>query len=332
MATLKLFVELFDEIDKVTDTFVTDFISRSIIAITPIVSVCLTISFIAYSLLIIRGVVSMPMMEFLGKSLRIGIITSIALSGGLYQKNIAHAVRTLPDGLICALITDQSSKETMASALDKAAESGFNAAGKAYEKVGVFKGFVYALAALVMTITTGVLMAIGSGYLLIIKLTLAILVGLGPLFIVALLWQPTAKFFDSWTAQIMNYVILGVLFTAVLGLLISIFSNYASQIEFDGKQNISFSLGGMVILSMAMIIILLQIPSIASSLAGGISLSYLSELKSVARSGAGASVIAAKSAKGVGMLAVGGVRASIATGKGAATLARAAYGYYKGKK
>ncbi|KAB2692453.1 hypothetical protein F9K79_22535 [Ochrobactrum sp. Kaboul] len=86
MATgdFKIVEPLFNQIDFLTRTFVTDISSRIIAEITPVVSVGLTVGFITYGLLIIRGAVDMPVADFLGRCIRIGIIVSIAVAGGLY--------------------------------------------------------------------------------------------------------------------------------------------------------------------------------------------------------------------------------------------------------
>lgn len=344
--TFELFTPLFDKIDKVTTTFVTDISSKVIVAITPIVSVGLTLSFIIYGMLIIRGAINMPVMEFLKKAIQISIITTLALSTGLYQQHIAEVIRATPDELVTGLIPS-SSRGTEASAaaiIDQTAATSFAKAGKAFSCAGFFgsEGLTYGLFGIIITITTGIFLAIGGATLLLTKIYLAILAGLGPLFIVSLLWQPTVKFFDVWIAQVMNYILLIVLFSAVFGLSISIYGSYMEDMEFDGITNVAQGLGGMVILSIAMIVILLQLPRLASSLAGGISLSYLHELSSIKRG-----VVSAYSVAASGITAGAWVYRKIAVsssgkskgsdahssdgGGSGADKNRAPYGYFRGK-
>ncbi|EJF84849.1 type IV secretion system protein, partial [Candidatus Bartonella washoeensis] len=83
-----MFTQLYNHIDNATKTYVTDISSKTIIAITPIVSIGLTIAFIVYAWLIMRGAVDMPLSGFISRCLRISIITSIALTAGLYQPEI----------------------------------------------------------------------------------------------------------------------------------------------------------------------------------------------------------------------------------------------------
>lgn len=337
----ELFTPLFTKIDQTTATYVTDISSKAIAAITPVASVGLTVAFIAYGWLIIRGAVDMPVAEFLNRCLRVGIITSIALAGGLYQSEIASAITTVPDELASALISNATDGSTAASLVDQAAGKGFDRASEAFEESGFFSsdGLLYGLFGILILLATGILVAIGGAFILLAKIALALLAGLGPLFIIALLWQPTHRFFEQWTAQVLNYGLLIVLFAAVFGLMMNIFGNYMADLKFDGAQNVSYALGGAVILSVASIVLLLQLPSIASGLAGGVGLGYMWELRAMRSGASGAyrggrgAVRGAMAAPGAARNAVGGaVNMTKTVAAGGAGVAKAAAGYFRGRK
>lgn len=279
--TFQIVTPIFNKIDVATATFITDISSRSIAEITPIVISGLTLTFIFYGLLIMRGAVDLPIMDFLGRSIRIGIITSIALTGGLYQSTIANAIVTIPDDLATALVSNATQGASAASLIDQAAGRGFDVAGEAFDKAGFLTdtGVLYGLFGVIILLATGILVAIGAAFILIAKIALAILAGLGPIFIVSLLFQSTQRFFEIWATQIFNYALLIILFAAVFGLMINIFSSYMSEMKFDGVQSVSYGLGGTVILSIAMIIVLLQLPSMATALAGGLAISFINEAR-----------------------------------------------------
>jgi type IV secretion system protein VirB6 len=276
-----LFKSFFDTVDEATATFVHDISTRCIVEVTPIVTVALTLSFISYGLLVMRGAVGMPATEFLGKAFRIAIIVNIALAGGLYQSEIAGLIRTLPDDLATALIVKPSQGATAASLVDEAAGVGFDCAGMAFNKAGIFsfEGLTYCVIGVLVSLMTGVLVAVGGGFLLMSKVALSVLAGLGPLFIVALIFPATARFFDLWLGQVVNYTLLVVLYAAVFGLMMAIYKKYMTGFAFDGVVNISHALGGVCILSFSMLIILRQLPSIASSLSGGAALNFASGIK-----------------------------------------------------
>lgn len=272
----QIFQPLFHKVDTITATFVHDISTRCVTEITPVVTVGLTVSFIAYGLLIMRGTVGMPVSEFLWKAFRVAIIVNIALAGGLYQSEIAGLIRTLPDDLATALIINPSQGVTAVSLIDEAMGAGLKCAGEAFNMAGLFsfEGLTYCLIGIIIFFMTVILTSVGASFLLMAKIVLSILAGLGPLFIVALVFPATERFFNLWLGQVINYILLVVLYAAVFGFMITMFKDYMAGIKMDGGNNIAWTVGGVAGLSFSMLIILRQLPSIASSLAGGAALSF----------------------------------------------------------
>ncbi|WP_273756994.1 type IV secretion system protein [Bartonella sp. MM73XJBT] len=273
----KMFTQLFNHIDQATKTYVTDISSNAIATITPFVSVGLSITFIIYGWLIMRGAIDMPLSGFLSRCLRVSIITSIALTAGLYQPEITNIITTMPHDLSAALINNPPQDKQLASLIDKVAERGFESASKAFEEAAFLDadGLLYGLFGILILLATSFLAAIGGAFILLAKIALALLVGLGPLFIVALLWQPTYQFFERWIAQILNYTIFLVLIAIIFSLMMEIFANYMTDLKFDGKQNVGYALGGALILSIISIVLLFKLSSIANSLAKGVTFRHL---------------------------------------------------------
>jgi type IV secretion system protein VirB6 len=327
-----LFEPLFVKIDTATKVFVTEISSHAIAVVTPFVTLGLTLGFIAYALAIIRGAVDMPILDFLGRSLRIGIIVSIALAGGLYQSQIAGAIVELPNSLAVALITNPQEGSGAASIIDIAAGKGFDAAGRAFEQSSFFSadGLLYGIFGIIIILATATVVAVGGAFILLSKVALALLAGIGPLFIVAFLWQPLAKFFDMWIAQVLNYVLLVVLFSALFGLMMDIYANYVTDIKFESGVNVAYSLGGAIILSIAMVLVLLQLPSIASALAGGTGLSYMHEMRALRGGAASASRLSGANLAGR-QLNRGATYAATKTAAGIQTGVGKAYNYFKGR-
>ncbi|MET3559402.1 type IV secretion system protein VirB6 [Bartonella japonica] len=272
-----MFTQLFNEIDKVTKTYVTDISSKAIATITPFVSIGLTIAFIIYGWLIIRGVVDMPVASFLNRCLRASIITSIALTTGLYQPEITQFITEIPNDLLTSLLDKPIKGPHLNRLIDTVAERGFECASKAFEEAAFLDGdgILYGFFGILILLATSFLAAIGGAFILLTKIALVLLAGLGPIFIIALLWQPTYRFFEQWIVQILSYTILTVLLATVFSLMMNIFANYMSDLKFDGKQNVGFALGGALILAIISIMLLLKLSSVASSLAKGFTFGHL---------------------------------------------------------
>ncbi|ENN93034.1 type IV secretion system protein [Bartonella vinsonii] len=273
----KMFTQLFNHIDQATKTHVIDISSKAIATITPFVSIGLTIAFIVYGWLVIRGAIDMPASEFLSRCLRISIITSMALSVGLYQQEIANVIIEMPHNLLSTLMKDPPNNNQLISLIDKVAESGFTRASEAFEESAFLdaNGLLYGLFGILILLATSFLAAIGGAFILMAKIALVLLVGLGPLFIITLLWQPTYRFFEQWISQILSYIILIVLLATIFNLMMNIFANYMIDLKFDGKQNVGLILGGVLILSIISIILLLKLSSIANALAKGVTFGHL---------------------------------------------------------
>jgi len=278
-----LFTELDGIINTATETYITDVSTNAIATATPAVVAGLMLTFVAIGILTILGTVQMPIAEFLKRSMGVAIICSIALAGGFYQSDLAGAIITLPNDLSKSLITAPTDEATAATMIDDAAAKGFARASDAFSKAGVFAehGFVYAIYGVLIIATTAIVVGLGGAYILLAKVMLVLLVGLGPLFILALLWRPLSGLFNSWVGQVLSYVLLSVLVSALFGLMIKIFSTYLAGLKLDGSQGIGESLGGACILSVVMIVVLLWLPKLAAGLAGGVSISYLWELRAM---------------------------------------------------
>ena len=327
---------LFEHIDNITQSYVTDISSRILTEITPIISVGLTLSLIAYGMLVMRGSVDMPVADFLNRCLRIGIITSIALAGGIYQTQIADAIMTTPDALAQS-ISGNTGGASAANIIDNAAAQGAEYVSKAFDEAGwlTSDGLTYTAIGIVSAIALTAVVGVGAVFLIVAKVALAILAGLGPLFILALLWQPTARFFELWMSQVLNYMLTIVLFAVVFALLMQIYGGYMKQADLDGVQNVGYTLIGMMVISVVSVGLLLQLPSIASGLASGIGISYWYELRAM-RGGASSAYRGARAATR-GAAAASRATANAARGvaqmaTGTAGVTRAAVGYFRGRK
>ncbi|BBL53952.1 trwi protein [Bartonella quintana] len=272
-----MFTQLFTEIDQAITTYVTGISSKAIATMTPFVSISLTIAFIVYGWLIMRGAIDMPVSGFLSRCLRISIITSIALTTGLYQKDLADLIIKMPNELVSTLISNPLTDNQFTNLIDKVAEKGFDRASEAFEESAFLNadGLLFGLFGILILLATSFLVAIGGAFILLAKIALILLAGLGPFFIIALLWQPTYRFFEQWIGQVLSYIILIVLLATIFSLMMNIFANYMEDLKFDGQQNIGYTLGGALILSITSIMLLLKLSSIASALAKGITFGHL---------------------------------------------------------
>jgi type IV secretion system protein VirB6 len=100
---------------------------------------------------------------------------------------------------------------------------------------------------------------------------LTLMLGIGPLFIIGLMWPPTAKFFDSWFGMVLNYILRVALLSAVSAFAVAAFSAYTSSVNPAGDQNTLFTALCMAVMAGILTWLLRETNNIASALAGGMS-------------------------------------------------------------
>jgi type IV secretion system protein VirB6 len=299
-----LFHDLFSQIDTLTATYVTDISSKVITAATPIVTVALVISFIIYALMIATGRIEMPVIDFLWRSFKIAAISGFVMAGGYYQSTIGDMIVKTPDTFAVYLISDAKQDDAAANVVDTAAQSGFDIAEDAFSKAGIFgeHGLAYGAFGVLAVSATAVLTAVGGAFLISAKIGLAILAGLGPIFIFCMLFTTTQKFFEAWMGQVLSYAFLIVFMSATFGFFMSVFTKFMSSAKIDDGSNLAYNLGGAVILCIVGLLVFIQIPAKAASLGGGIALNLgaaAGKFRSAGRDAGGAVSTAASAGKAV---------------------------------
>jgi type IV secretion system protein VirB6 len=146
----------------------------------------------------------------------------------------------------------------------------------------------------------GLIAALGGAIFLIVlafevvmsRMLLDLVLGLGPLFIACAAFGPTARFFEAWTAKVANYALLQVLVAAFLGMALSAFSAYLAPLHVTGASptadpaslvsGITATLEdsaadvaavGLFVTGVFLAMVGWQLPAVASGLAGGATLS-----------------------------------------------------------
>lgn len=315
-----LLAPLFEAFEGATRTYVTDISTRMIATVIPVISVALTLGFLVYSIAVIRGTVQMPVSDLLWRCFRIGVIVSIASAGGLYQATLADVIISTPDALAQSLIGTGNGQTSAGQILDDSIKSAVIVAAEQWEKASVFskQGIMYVVYSALIMISAAIMVGIGGAFMIVSKVALSLLVGMGPLFILMLLWEPTKKFFELWTGQIITYGLTIILYSITFTFLIGLYGTYMSNYQ-PGSSTINaiFALMGALIISAVSIVILLQLPSIAGALSGGLAISYMREARATQK-GASKAMSGAKSgAKAAGRAAMSGGRMAMA-GAGAA--------------
>jgi len=124
------------------------------------------------------------------------------------------------------------------------------------------------------------------------RMLLDLVLGLGPIFIACAAFAPTARFFEAWTAKVANYALLQVLVAAFLGMALTAFSTELASFQVTtsspGANAASLVAAGQAVLEASaawgaalgmfataifLAMVGWQLPSVASGLSGGATVS-----------------------------------------------------------
>lgn len=231
--------------------------------------VTIWVFFYGYS--VIRGEAQDPVHMFVWKVFRITAVASIVTGASIYTPWFIDTAWATQDQLV-DLITGSSS-----GGLFKVLDSsfapfwGFILTGVLYivsistDAVGVNTMFAFLL--LFVVVMGGGVFALAFCYGLLGKIGLAIVVGLGPLFIAGLAFQPTTKFFDAWLNKFLNYIVLMGISALMVAFVTSAQTYALSQLM--TTFNILYSGILLIIFAIALLMLMVEVPSMAATLTGG---------------------------------------------------------------
>ncbi len=137
-----------------------------------------------------------------------------------------------------------------------------------------FGQYFYAFA-----IWIGTIGVTGYAAMLIIlaKLAVAVLLGLGPIFILLLIFTNTKALFEGWLRTLLNYALVPVFVYTLLAILLTLAEGPLSYLEKSSNiyDELITAIGPFLLISVISILLLAQILNIAASVTGGVSLSTM---------------------------------------------------------
>lgn len=280
-----VFSYLGGSIDAALATFVTKTSAQVAAGIAPVVTVGLSIYFLIYGYAVMRNEVSDPINVFVAKALKISFILACSVSGAFYQSNIVGFFQGWQDGLVSIVqtsnpnLTSTATAKNMYEVLDNFDDQGTELAlvilGRGISKLPV-GGWLDLIAGIVVFVGNTVFLLIAGGLTILAKVASAIVLALGPLFIVSLAFPATQKFFDAWLSKIINYILLAVILAVVVSISVAICTGYMEVALDAAKESTTNQISdafSLILLYGSLLLIIYQAPHIASGLAGGASLS-----------------------------------------------------------
>lgn len=252
----------------------------------------LAIGLLVHSWAIIEGKVQAPLQDWMFK-LVAALMVLYAMSGG-YLNWIADPLYNLGDELGTLLAGGGSAVNSLAAVNDKVLNlisATFSAAGESFKFLDFGSGSILLIFGILIGIACYLLIGTALFFIIFAKMGISLVLAVGPFFVLGLLNQHTRSYFFSWLNTALYFVFYQVLTVLFIILFIGILNNYmtALEIKLSGAtwtvQNAMLNMMGLggpgtganlvatltpvIVISIAMFFMLMQLPTIASSITSG---------------------------------------------------------------
>ncbi|WP_390241205.1 type IV secretion system protein [Vibrio sp. R78045] len=271
-----MFERLFQFIDTAVVSNITNMVGIFATTITPLLGACvgLYIVYVAYEIILdTQKVIYTEVIKTIGS---LSICTFVALNTAWFMAHVVPAVLYAGDDIANALLgTDSASG---GSSLQEMYEVMIDSIGGIYSQIdvsvtdGASIGHAVLSWILILLTILGFVpfLGVSVAYLLVAKIMVSYLLIIAPLFIMFAFFPSCRSFFQAWTGQCFNYVLLSIMYPLA-------FTTFLQVLDFTVfAQNINLETTLMtVVIFFALIMLATQIPAFCSTLSGGIGINGL---------------------------------------------------------
>ena len=237
----------------------------------------------AYSMM--TGSMESPFWTVMKQWLKIGFISYFALTADGYHQQVVATLNGIETGLtdVLKISATGAASSSIYETLDGVVMKGGELATIAMQQssdagwnFGAAAGWF--ITGIFVSVGTLIFAIIGGVNIIVAKFSLAVMFALGPLFIACAMFPMTAKFFDSWIGQVLNYIFTIVILALIMSFGIVAFDSFIVGVDFSGNGVQNPYLVGLQVFGLTLILgwIAMQAGNMASGLAGGVSTSALS--------------------------------------------------------
>ena len=229
-----------------------------------------TIYIMVWGYLHLSGRIEEPVLDGARRIAVLAVVLGVSLRLWLYNDVLVDTFFNAPGQLTAAILNaprplaaiDQLWTDAQAVAVSLSAQA------------SLFGGHpTFSLVALGVYIVVGFTCVYATFLIALSLLATALLLAIGPVFIVLLLFDATRRFFESWIAQLATYALVSVLIALVASLLLSVVQAYATNASAQG-QGVTVSDAVRLCACAGLILLVMrQILPIAAGLGSGVALS-----------------------------------------------------------
>lgn len=253
-------------------------------AIEPAAVTLGTLYVMCWAWMSMQGMIQEPIVHGAKRILVLALVLGVGIKLWAFNTVIVDTFFNAPDKLAAAVV----GAPTTVSVIDQVWIDGNLVAEELLKKGSVLSGdFAYYLAGFFVYLLIGLTVVYTAFLLALSKVAVAVILTLGPVFIVLLLFDATKRFFESWIAQLANYALVTVLALLVAALMLSIIKAYAASAASNGSGITIAESVRLCVASVLVFLVMRQVMPIAAGLASGIALSSFSAVSGLMNWGLG---------------------------------------------
>lgn len=244
-------------------------------AITPIAATGLTIYLLllGYNVMMSQTtVINVALKKFS----KIALVLGISLSAGTYQSIVIDFYEGLQSGLSTAV----SGSPSIGTAIDNMATPFIQLKDYLFtEASSIVPDLSLLTAAIIVAIAHAAVVVTALGFFIVAKILFAVVLAVGPFFLLTAMFPVTQRIMESWASQVLNVVILQVIVLAFISMQTTMLTSYASYVNTNiATLDVIEATGSLLIISIALCWVIVKADSLSAALTGGISVGKLGAL------------------------------------------------------
>lgn len=221
-------------VESAVATYATSVSASLAASLVPVAVAGTTIYFIFMGWAIARGEVQDPLSAIMAKCIKIAIICAVALVGGTYQSYIIDFVNAI-EGVFTSAIGVASGGGAFTSVgalIDGSTLPIKTVTAKLFAEAtkDFWPNYYLLWCGLICTVGQVLIVLLSLIPLLVAKVTLALLLAIGPAFVLLALWPATVRFTEAWLSATLSAVMTVVVVAAVVGFMPAFVIRYANRV------------------------------------------------------------------------------------------------------
>jgi type IV secretion system protein VirB6 len=265
-------------------TYISVHVASTAAAIEPAAVTVAALYVMVWGYLHLRGKVDEPVVTAALRLVTIVAVFGIGLRLWLYHSVIVDTFFVAPSELAANLV-GASSPVTM---IDTIWDRGGTVAGLLWDKGSLLTGDAgFYVAAAAIYALVGFVCVYTMFLIALSRIALAVLLALGPLFVVLALFDVTRRFFEAWLHELANYALVTILTVMVAALILDLVEAYAVQTAARGSAILTVDALNLALAAGLVVLVLKQVLPIAARLAGGLALSGFGSVERISQRAVG---------------------------------------------